>query len=50
MKISKLNKKIWDNGNDAFDPTSFQISNIRNHIKPVIFSSFNLSIHLAGKT
>jgi len=26
--ISKLNKKIWDNGNDAFDPTSFQISNI----------------------
>ena len=26
--ISKLNKKIWDSGNDAFDPTSFQISNI----------------------
>ena len=26
--ISKLNNKIWDNGNDAFDPTSFQISNI----------------------
>ena len=28
--ISKLNKKIWDNGNDAFDPTSFQISNINS--------------------
>ena len=26
--ISNLNNKIWDNGNDAFDPTSFQISNI----------------------
>ena len=26
--IAKLNKKIWDSGNDAFDPTSFQISNI----------------------
>ena len=26
--ISKLKSKIWDNGNDAFDPTSFQISNI----------------------
>ncbi len=26
--ISKLNEKVWDNGNDAFDPTSFQISNI----------------------
>ena len=26
--ISKLNTKVWDNGNDAFDPTSFQISNI----------------------
>ena len=26
--ISKLNEKIWDDGNDAFDPTSFQISNI----------------------
>ena len=25
--ISKLNNKIWDNGNTAFDPTSFQISN-----------------------
>ncbi len=28
--ISKLNNKIWDNGNDAFDPTSFQISNINS--------------------
>ena len=26
--MSNLNNKIWDNGNDAFDPTSFQISNI----------------------
>jgi succinyl-diaminopimelate desuccinylase len=26
--ISNLNNKIWDNGNDAFDPTNFQISNI----------------------
>ena len=26
--ISKLNNKIWDNGNADFDPTSFQISNI----------------------
>ena len=26
--ISKLNTKVWDNGNDVFDPTSFQISNI----------------------
>ena len=26
--ISNLNNKIWDGGNDAFDPTSFQISNI----------------------
>ena len=26
--ISNLKNKIWDNGNDAFDPTSFQISNI----------------------
>ena len=26
--ISNLNNKIWDEGNDAFDPTSFQISNI----------------------
>ena len=26
--ISKLKSKIWDNGNEAFDPTSFQISNI----------------------
>ena len=28
--ISKLNKKVWDNGNAAFDPTSFQISNINS--------------------
>ena len=28
--ISKLNNKIWDNGNTAFDPTSFQISNIKS--------------------
>ena len=26
--ISKLNNKIWDDGNADFDPTSFQISNI----------------------
>ena len=26
--ISKLKSKIWDSGNEAFDPTSFQISNI----------------------
>ena len=26
--ISNLKNKIWDNGNDTFDPTSFQISNI----------------------
>ena len=26
--ISNLKNKIWDNGNSAFDPTSFQISNI----------------------
>ena len=26
--MSNLNNKICDNGNDAFDPTSFQISNI----------------------
>ena len=26
--ISNLKNKIWDNGNNAFDPTSFQISNI----------------------
>ncbi len=26
--ISKLKNKVWDNGNEAFDPTSFQISNI----------------------
>ena len=25
--ISNLKNKIWDNGNDALDPTSFQISN-----------------------
>ena len=28
--ISELNKKIWDNGNISFDPTSFQISNINS--------------------
>tara|TARA_B100000575_G_scaffold283899_1_gene277263 strand:+ start:4978 stop:6105 length:1128 start_codon:yes stop_codon:yes gene_type:complete len=28
--ISKLNNKIWDNGNISFDPTSFQISNINS--------------------
>ncbi len=28
--ISKLNNKIWDDGNAAFDPTSFQISNIKS--------------------
>ncbi len=28
--ISKLNNKIWDNGNTSFDPTSFQISNIKS--------------------
>ena len=28
--ISKLNNKIWDNGNISFDPTSFQISNIKS--------------------
>ena len=28
--ISKLNNKVWDDGNDAFDPTSFQISNINS--------------------
>ena len=28
--ISKLNNKIWDDGNDSFDPTSFQISNINS--------------------
>ena len=26
--ISKLKNKVWDDGNEAFDPTSFQISNI----------------------
>ena len=26
--ITKLKNKKWDNGNDIFDPTSFQISNI----------------------
>ena len=26
--ISKLSSKVWDKGNEAFDPTSFQISNI----------------------
>ena len=26
--ISKLRNKVWDDGNEAFDPTSFQISNI----------------------
>ena len=28
--ISKLKSKVWDNGNDAFEPTSFQISNIKS--------------------
>ena len=28
--ISNLKNKIWDNGNDTFDPTSFQISNINS--------------------
>tara|TARA_B100001250_G_C19777160_1_gene780101 strand:+ start:177 stop:1304 length:1128 start_codon:yes stop_codon:yes gene_type:complete len=28
--ISKLNNKVWDDGNAAFDPTSFQISNINS--------------------
>ena len=28
--ISRLNNKVWDDGNDAFDPTSFQISNINS--------------------
>ena len=28
--ISSLNNKVWDNGNTAFDPTSFQISNIKS--------------------
>ena len=28
--ISSLNNKVWDNGNAAFDPTSFQISNIKS--------------------
>ena len=28
--ISRLNQKEWDKGNDAFDPTSFQISNINS--------------------
>ena len=28
--ISELNNKIWDNGNTSFDPTSFQISNIKS--------------------
>ncbi len=28
--ISQLNNKIWDNGNTSFDPTSFQISNIKS--------------------
>ena len=28
--ISELNKKVWDNGNTSFDPTSFQISNIKS--------------------
>ena len=26
--ISKLKNKVWDDGNEAFDPTGFQISNI----------------------
>jgi len=28
--ISKLKNKVWDNGNEAFDPTGFQISNIKS--------------------
>ena len=28
--ISELSNKIWDNGNTSFDPTSFQISNIKS--------------------
>ena len=28
--ISSLNNKVWDKGNTAFDPTSFQISNIKS--------------------
>ncbi len=28
--ISKLKNKVWDNGNNAFDPTGFQISNIKS--------------------
>ena len=28
--ISKLKNKVWDNGNKAFDPTGFQISNIKS--------------------
>ena len=28
--ISKLSSKVWDKGNEAFDPTSFQISNIKS--------------------
>ena len=28
--ISELKSKVWDNGNDAFEPTSFQISNIKS--------------------
>ena len=28
--ISSLNNKVWDNGKVAFDPTSFQISNIKS--------------------
>ena len=28
--ISKLSSKVWDKGNEDFDPTSFQISNIKS--------------------
>ena len=28
--ISKLSSKVWDKGNEVFDPTSFQISNIKS--------------------
>ena len=28
--ISELKSKVWDNGNDTFEPTSFQISNIKS--------------------
>jgi Acetylornithine deacetylase/Succinyl-diaminopimelate desuccinylase and related deacylases len=28
--ITKLKNQKWDNGNDVFDPTSFQISNIKS--------------------